>query len=205
MPHCTDVTGLAGIASATAASLLLLPGIANLAKRRLALALAAVFVLALFPIDGMPFAAYVRGVTGDLSITTLVLLWSVLLRPWCACVTAEPKERLALAGLIALAALTLYPMALGIGEYDPYRMGYGEPLFAGSLFLLAVAAWLGKFARIALCIALAAFAWSIGWYESNNIWDYLLDPFVSIYALFVITLGGARFIFQRDKSRMTRS
>jgi len=36
---------------------------------------------------------------------------------------------------------------------------------------------------VALCIALAVFAWDIGWYESNNLWDYLLDPLLSIYAL----------------------
>jgi hypothetical protein len=205
MPHYTDITGLAGVASAATACLLMLPGIAKLTRLRLAVLLGAVFVLSLIPFGGMPLAAYVRGLTGDLSITTLVLLWCALSNPWCGCVTVEVKHRLALLVLIALAALALYPMALGIGAYDPYRLGYGDPLFVAALFLITLAAWYRKFAQFALCIALATLAWSLGWYESNNLWDYLLDPFVSIYALFVITLHGVRILFQQDKSHVTRS
>lgn len=137
----------------------------------------------------MPIAAYVRGVSGDLSITTLVLLWCALLRPWCS--TTKGNNRFTLLILIALPALALYPMALGAGTYDPYRLGYGDPLFVTVLLLLALLAWLSRFSIIALCIAFATLAWAVGWYESDNLWDYLLDPFVSIYALgaLVIQLG----------------
>ena len=116
--------------------------------------LAAVFVLMLIPFGGMPLAAYVRGMTGDLSITTLVLLWCAMLRPWCGCVTVETEHRFALLALIALAALALYPMALGAGAFDPYRLGYGNPQFVVVLLLLALAAWFRKYSLIALCIAL---------------------------------------------------
>jgi len=197
MANFTDLTGLAGVASATAASaflllLGLLPGIARLTKPHLTLLLGAVFALMLIPFGGMPLAAYVRGVTGDLSITTLVLLWCALLRPWCGCVTVEAEHRLALLTLIALAALALYPMALGAGAYDPYRLGYGDPFFVAALLLLALAAWFLESVLIALCIALAVLAWAAGWYESNNLWDYLLDPFVSVYALAAATISGIR-------------
>jgi hypothetical protein len=202
MPNFTDLTGLASVASATAASLLLLPGIARLTKLRLALLLGAVFVLMLIPFSGMPLAAYVRGVTGDLSITTLVLLWCVLLRPWCGCVTVEAKHRLALLILIALAALALYPMALGVGAYDPYRLGYGNPQFVAVMLLVALVAWLCKIPLIALCIAFAIIAWAVGWYESDNLWDYLLDPLLSIYALAAIIIRGVKTLLklQRDRS-----
>lgn len=196
MPNFTDLTGLAGVASATIASLLLLPGIARpstmlrtgLSKTHLAILMGAVFAVMLIPFGGMPFAAYVRGLTGDLSITTLVLLWCALLRPWCACVTFGAKHRIALSILIALAALALYPMALGAGAYDSYFLGYGNLQFVVALLLLALAAWFRKFVLIAVCIALATLAWAVGWYESNNLWDYLLDPFVTIYALFSIII-----------------
>lgn len=194
MPNFTDLTGLAGVASATTASLLLLPGIARpstmlrtgLGKSHLAILMGAVFAVTLIPFGGMPFAAYVRGLTGDLSITTLVLLWCALLRPWCACVTFEDKHRIALSILIALAALALYPMALGAGAYDSYSLGYDNQQFVVVLLLLALAAWFRKFILIAVCIALATLAWAVGWYESNNLWDYLLDPFIAIYALLSI-------------------
>ena len=197
MPHYTDLTGMASVASGTAASLLLLPGIARLTKPRLAILMVAVFVLSLIPFGTMPIAAYARGVTGDLSITTLVLLWCALLRPWCGCVTVEAKHRRALLILIALAALALYPMALGVGAYDPYRLGYGDPLFVSALLLLAVAAWFWKSTLIALYIAFATLAWAVGWYESNNLWDYLLDPFVSIYALCAIIIQAVKRLTNR--------
>ena len=128
MPHYTDITGLASVASATVASLLLLPGIARLTKSHPAILLGALFALMFIPFGGMPLAAFVRGVTGDLSITTMVLLWCAMLQPWFGFVAAEAKNRFALLILIVLAALVLYPMALGIGTYDPYRLGYGNQI-----------------------------------------------------------------------------
>ena len=203
MPHFTDITGLASVASETAASLLLLPGIARLTKSHLAILLGALFVLMLIPFGGMPLAAYVRGVTGDLSITTMILLWSAMLRPWFGCVAVETKHRFALLILIALAALVLYPMALGLGTYDPYRLGYGNPQLIVVLLLLALAAWFRRSSLIALCIALAVLAWAVGWYESDNLWDYLLDPFVAIYALAAIISCGVKTLFKsrRDSLR----
>ena len=190
MPIFTDLTGLAGVALAVTATVPLLPGMVNIARVRPGLLLAGVFVLLLIPAGTLPLAAYVRGMTGDLSITTLVLLCCAMLRPWCGCVAVQAKHRLALLGLIALAALALYPMALGAGAYDPYRLGYGEPFFVSVLLLLALAAWLCSLPLVALCIALATLAWSVGWYESDNLWDYLIDPFVSVYALATIMIRG---------------
>jgi hypothetical protein len=199
IPHFTDLNGLASIASATAASWLLLPGIAKLTKHRLALLLAAAFALMFIPFGGIPLAAYVRGATGDLSITTLVLLWCAMLRPWCGCVTVDPKNRLELLVSITLAALVLYPMALGAGAYDPYRLGYGNPQFIAALLLFALVAWFRKSALIVLCISTATLAWAIGWYESNNLWDYLLDPFVATYALAAVVISVLKVLLQRTR------
>ena len=196
MPNFTDLTGLASMASAAAASLLLLPGIAQLIKPRLALLLGTVFALMLIPFSGMPLAAYVRGVTGDLSITTQVLLWCALIKPWFNCGVPDTRSSLALLILIALAALVLYPMALGIGVFDPYRLGYSNPKFVSALLLLTLVAWFWKFQLIALCIAFATLAWAIGWYESSNLWDNLIDPFVSIYALATIMIKAMKALLQ---------
>jgi hypothetical protein len=188
MPHYTDITGLAGVACAITSSLLLLPGVVRLSKSYRAISMGAVFALMLIPFGEMPLAAYVRGVSGDLSITTLALLCGVMIRPWCSCVVVEAKRRLVLWTCIAFAAIALYPMALGVSMYDPYRLGYGNPQFVAMLLLIVLAAWFWKFSRIVLCISFAVFAWAIGWYESNNLWDYLLDPFVSIYALAAVMM-----------------
>jgi hypothetical protein len=69
------------------------------------------------------------------------------------------------------------------------------------LLLLALAAWFWKSTLIALGIAFATIAWAAGWYESNNLWDYLLDPFVSIYALAAIVVHTVKAMAQRGRSR----
>jgi hypothetical protein len=201
MPNFTDVTGLAGIASATATAVLLVPGVARWGKPRLAILLAVVFVLTLIPFGEMPAAAYIRGMTGDLSITALLLLWCALLRPWCGCVEVPARHRFALLILIVCTALVFYPMALGAGMFDPYRLGYGNPRFVAALLLLALLAWYLKSALIALCIGLATLAWTAGWYESGNLWDYLLDPFVSVYALATLMSGGLQALLKLQLRR----
>lgn len=201
MANFTDLSGLAGVACATAAAVLLLPGMAKLARPSRALLLGAVFALMLIPFGAMPLAAYVRGMTGDLSITTLILLCSAILRPWCDCVAVRDKRRLALLGLVGLAALGLYPMALGAGPYDPYQLGYGNMPFVVALLLIALAAWLRGYALITLCIALATLAWAIGWYESDNLWDYLIDPFAAIYALAAIMIFGVKTLTKLQRGR----
>ena len=181
MPHCTDLTGLAGIASLMAALLLQLPHVRRLPKRFLAMLAAATFAASLIPIAGMPLAGYVRGMVGDLSFTTVVLAWAAILQPHCA--TMEGKHRQHLLMLVAATALIFYPMTLGMSLVDPYRLGYGNPVFVAVVLIVASAAWLLRHTPIALCLSLATLAWSLGWYESANLWDYLIDPLVAIYAL----------------------
>jgi hypothetical protein len=93
-------------------------------------------------------------------------------------------------------------MALGAGAYDPYRLGYGNPQFVAVLLLLALAAWFWKFSLIVLCISFATLAWAAGWYESSNLWDYLLDPFVAIYALCAIAIQVVKRRLHRQRSEL---
>jgi hypothetical protein len=192
---------LIGSASIIASTALLLPSVKQLAKPRLAMLLGAIFVYALLPITGSSLAAYLRGGIGDVSITTLLLLCSVLAKSWLNCATLDNKNRFALFGLIAIAALALYPMALGIGAFDPYRLGYGNAPFVTAVLLIALAAWYWKIYWVALCIACATLAWAVGWYESTNLWDYLLDPFVVGYALVAIVSQSIQKAFRLQRNR----
>lgn len=178
MMHFTDITGLAGIALAIIVLVLRLPVLLNLRRAQKAgLALVIFMVLAL-PIGGLSALEFVRGVSGDLSITTLLLLlaWFPNGRQ-----TARQKYRVLL--LVAAGAIALYPFALGVGMLDSYRLGFGNAWFLAGLLLVAMLAWVRQCHVVAAGIALAVLAWSVGWYESNNLWDYLLDPWVSIYAM----------------------
>lgn len=193
IPNFTDVTGLAGLAGAVACSLLLLlQRMFPLARRHAGLLAAAAFVVLLIPIGPLPPAAYLRGITGDVSITTLVLLGEGALGTWCRSMRPDPRQRQLLWLVLAFAAVVFYPMALGLGTFDPYRMGYGNGVFLAALLLLALVSWYLNFAFVALCVTLATAGWTVGWYESDNLWDYLLDPFLSVYAILASMAFGAR-------------
>lgn len=179
----TDLSGLAGITLAVFALLLRQRRVQALPwPQRLAALLAALPVL-LVPVAGLSLAGLLRGFTGDLSIPTLLFLLLASARTLSGCGLVLDENRARAVRAIAIAALLFYPLVLGLGPFDPYRLGYGNLWFM--LALLGFAAWaaLRHSILLALGIALAVTAWSIGWYESPNLWDYLLDPWLGIYAL----------------------
>jgi hypothetical protein len=196
VPRLTDVTGLAGGVAALAVVTLALPGIARLRRRNPTLLLAAA-ALALAPLGALPAAAYVRGVLGDLSVTSMVLLLRALLRPVFRGGPVGARNAIAVQALVAVGGLVLYPPALGLGGPDLYRWGYSEQGFVVAVLLLAAAAWFLRLPLAASCIALAVLAHAVGWYESRNLWDYLLDPLVSAWGLVGLGLRAAGRRVQR--------
>jgi hypothetical protein len=181
----TDITGLAGIA--LAASVLLAPLGGRVTRSAPALVAGGVFVLMLLPLFGLPIAGYVRGATGDLSITSvLVLACAIAARcGWLkSSIASAHTGRLRSALLLPVfAACVLYPMALGATPVDAYAWGYGEPWFLAALLGIAIGGLVLRLPLVAPAIALAVLAWAIGWSESGNLWDYLIDPMMCVYAL----------------------
>lgn len=140
----------------------------------------------------LPLAAYVRGATGDLSIVTLLLLWSSLL----------PSARKTPFGFkvpIALIAIVFYPLALGFGMVDPYVWGYGSLGLLIAVILFAIVCGLAGWTKGVWILSLAMIAWASHWHESANLWDYLLDPFLAIWAL--VAIPHAIYIKRREKAQ----
>jgi len=183
--------GLAGLA--TVIRLRRLP-----VRARYAVMLAA--ALAVFvPIGELSIAAWVRGVTGDLSMTTLVLAGAVCFAQLTGRMPIGQRELHALFRLLVLAALFLYPFALGWTRFDPYALGYGSIEFLTALLLIALAAWWARLHVIVLVVIAAALAYLAGAYESRNLWDYLIDPLASVYAL--VRLLPPRTVLRQPASR----
>jgi len=193
MSAFTDLTGLAGLALAAASACTAAP-LSGRTRAVLAI-LAAALVLA--PLGDLPVAAYLRGVTGDLSVTTVLLLLRFALGRQFGWGPTDARERLALQITIAVAAVFLYPLALGLGPFDPYRPGFGDPWMIGALSLAALAAWRARMQLVALCLATALLAWAVGGYESENLWDYLLDPLLSVWAMGALALRAARRLLSK--------
>ena len=140
----------------------------------------------------LPLAAYVRGVVGDLSIVAMLLLWTSLL-------PMNKSAPLAFKFAIALVAIAFYPFALGLGMIDPYVWGYGSIAFFITVLFFALVCGIANWSKGVWIIAIAILAWAAHWHESSNLWDYLLDPFLAIWAL--TGLIAALYRRRRDKAR----
>ena len=140
-------------------------------------------LLVLKPGASISLAAFLRGFIGDLSITLLALSAWGLCHRLGYLKSMDKREFKALMLTIAVAALLLYPTALGWGDWDAYRLGWGSWWFLLALLVLCGAsASLGLRVLPAL-VALALLVWTVGLMESGNLWDYLLDPWLSVFAL----------------------
>jgi len=140
----------------------------------------------------LPLSAYVRGVTGDLSVVTMLLLWSAVL-------PSAKKTPLGFKVPLALIAMVFYPFALGLGMIDPYAWGYGSISFLIAVVLFAVICGLVGWVKGVWILSFAIIAWAAHWHESANLWDYLLDPFLAIWALFAIP--NAMYLKRREKAQ----
>lgn len=148
-------------------------------------AVAAVFAVLcaafLLPLGALPLAAYVRGAVGDPSFGTLTLIGASLLPGLSPSVGRG--QRLSSLLVVLGAAVLLYPLALGAGTLDPYRWGFGSPWFVVAVLALGLLALIQRWPLVPAAVAVGVLAWSVGCYESRNLWDYLLDPLLATYVL----------------------
>jgi hypothetical protein len=192
MPPLTDLNGLAGAAVVIVALVVAAGRIVGLRRSRLALLAGVSIVVALVPIGALPVAGWLRGVVGDLSLTTLVLLLSGLHRHVGSGEPVDARSTFAVQCLAAAGGLVLYPLTLGLGAWDPYRLGYGDPWFLLALLVVALGALVLDLPLVTFALALAVLGWGLGAYESRSLWDYLLDPLVFAWALGGVLFRGAR-------------
>lgn len=140
--------------------------------------------LSLIPVGGLPLGRVLHGLTSGFSIPSLAFLMSV---PWLA-MTGRPlfskADRLALCVAGTIIGVALYPLALGIGTFDPYPLGWNSAWLNAALALTTIALlWKGN--ALGVVLLASAAAWQIGLLESTNVWDYLIDP-----ALFLSSVVG---------------
>ena len=191
MISANAIPGLLGCGLASLAAVATVMPLRRLPVRvRYAVMLAA--ALAVFvPIGDLSIAACVRGVTGDLSAATLVLAGAACFTQVTGRASIGHRNKEALYWLLALAAAFLYPLALGWTPFDPYALGYGSIEFVTALLLITLAAWVARLNLIVLVVVVAVLAFLGGAYESRNLWDYLIDPLVALYAMVRLLAAAA--------------
>ncbi len=199
MPPLTDFLALLGIDLVLCAGLLRLLGSKPGGTRRVEWVAAACFVLLWLPAGAaqLPLLAYVRGVSSDLSVTLVALAGLVVARRLPGFPAVSRREKAGLNWVIAAAAVALYPLSLGWGSWDFYRTGWGSFGLLAALLAVALFSWERGLRLLPLLIALSLLAWSVGLMESENLWDYLLDPWLALAAFFQCAKAGVATVWNR--------
>ena len=161
------------------------------------------FVLLWLPFGAaqLPLLAYVRGVTSDLSTTLAALACLSLGRRLFGWPATAGREKMVLYVALAVAAVVLYPAALGWGDWDAYRPGWGSFGLLGILLMLSLACWIAGLRLLSALVGLALLAWVAGWMESGNLWDYLMDPWLAVLAMIHCIKAGVRGVLCRYRLR----
>ena len=157
------------------------------------------FVVLWLPVGAphLPLLAYIRGISSDLSITLVALACLGLCQRLLGLRVIVRREKMALNGAIAVAALFLYPMALGWGDWDSYRAGWGSYGMWAALLALSLLSWVKGLRLLPILVGVSLLAWSTGLMESTNLWDYLFDPWLATAALFQCMKSGAQLVLNR--------
>ena len=199
LPPLTDLVALLGIDLVLcAAGLRLLTGQRGVTRWAKWVVLVC-FVLLWMPVGAahLPLLAYIRGISSDLSMTLVALACLGLYQRLFDVPAIARQEMMALNGVVAVAAVVLYPTALGWGDWDAYRLGWGSLSLWGTLLTLSLVCWFNGLQLLPMLVGLALLAWSAGVMESTNLWDYLVDPWLAIAALFQCMKAGAQGLLLR--------
>lgn len=142
-----------------------------------------VFVIAVIPVIGLPPVGYIGGVIGDVStLLAALLVWLAMCRCQLKGIGNEDHafELRPITLPLALIAIAFYPTALGLGMVDPYDWGF-QPLVLFSIVSI-YGIWLVQrnYFVSAIILAVCLIAYLVRLQESDNLWDYLLDPILAL-------------------------
>lgn len=84
--------------------------------------------------------------------------------------------------MLVLMALWFYPMSLGSSYTDPYALGFGHFGFSTALLLVGLLGWVMRAYATCLILVAAELAFGADLLVSDNLWDYLMDPWLVFWA-----------------------
>lgn len=125
--------------------------------------------------DGESAAMWLHGAAGALSFTLVQLL--------LLCGLQQPLPRLPRSILLTgiIGGVVFYVLALGIGEIDPYGLGYTGLWLPLALLAVGASLWQRRL-NLWLCIlGLDLAAYALGFFD--NLWNALFDPLLLLWLI----------------------
>lgn len=139
-------------------------------------------------------ARWLRGVLGDPSLLLAQLAAVELLRSRFPRLTLPARSQSLLAWTVCAIGIPLLVIALGGGQslfahlglpgFDPYAWGYHPQGLLGVLAGIAVLLHVTRHAGLLLLLGVCGGAYALHLSDSDNLWDYLLDPLLCGIMLF---------------------
>jgi len=155
----------------------------------LILVLIAAFIVVI-PVGGLPLARWMISFNANFSISLTAILFCKVTESSFGVKLLDKKSLLTCWIFSLTAGVILYPMALGLGIFDPYQAGWGFSwlfvVVCGVTILLLIMK--NRFAVVLIAVILA---YNLHLLESTNLWDYLVDPFMVLVSCIAL---GSRFL-----------
>lgn len=139
-------------------------------------------ILLLIPVNGMPIIYYLRGAFGDLSIFTICLLVAGLSNQYFKFTLLDKTSLNIFYYFIFFSGCLFYITSLGIGQFDPYSIGYLQTALPITLLAFSLINVFRNDYNLGVLLVLPVIAFYLEILESTNAWDYVLDPFLWLYA-----------------------
>lgn len=139
-------------------------------------------MLVLLPVQGLALSRWLTGISANFSFPLIAIVFN---KAWGNATGSRVLDHKAVRAcwIFGLAAgLALYPMALGLGGFDPYTLGWGPSWLFAVLAMATIALLLTK-NRFAVVLIACIMGYDLNLLESTNLWDYLVDPFFALFSL----------------------
>jgi len=155
-------------------------------------------LIVVIPLGGMPLARWLISINANFSIPLTVLIFSKVWENALHIRLLDSKALLSSYIFGLMASLGLYPMALGLGRFDPYSFGWS---FSWLFVLLMVITFVLLFTknRFGIVLGVCILCYDLQVLESTNLWDYLVDPFFTLTSSVVLCCWVIEKIYGRKK------
>lgn len=146
---------------------------------------AIVFVIAILPFP-YGLSAYFLSYVSSFSISSVCVAAFLILCQVRNAPCAFQEQKTMLYSLIIAAAIVLYPSALGVFSWDMYAIGYSDFTLRLALLAIALTCLAMGYYIVVLVITFAFLGHALHLLVSDNLWDYVIDPFIVFVAAMAV-------------------
>jgi hypothetical protein len=125
------------------------------------------------------------------SITSLIVVADLLAR-WAGVPFLRREERRLLLVCAAVVGVVLYAMTLALIRGDLYRLGFSP--FAPIVLAIGAAIAAKSYPRLSISVLIVLIAFDVRLLRSANLFDYLVDPLLTLAALVWCALHAWRAV-----------